>query len=111
MLAQKYLRNVTVKKPRPGYGGNAFEATGQALQAVVQPMSGDMTAKVYGLEPSQMRRMLCPLPAEIQMGDGVCVDVAADADPDFRVVYAAAWTRHLDIHLRFIPPAQRGAED
>lgn len=111
MLAQRYLRTVTVKMPRPGYGGNAFEATGHTLQAAVQPMSGELSARAYGLEPSQMRRMLCHLPAEIQAGDGVCVEVAAEADPDYRVVYAAAWTRHVDIHLRYIPPPQRGADE
>lgn len=111
MLARKSLRPVTVKKPRKGYGMYAFEKDGKEIYGAVQPMSGDLAAKAYGAEPSLMLRMLCWFPAEIQKGDGVCVDVAADADPDYVVVHAPRWSQHVDVHLKFIPEAKRGADE
>ena len=57
-----------------------------------------------------MRLMLCGLCASPAAGDGVCVDVAPDADPDFRVVWAARWPGHWEAHLQLIPPAERGPD-
>ena len=104
------MRPVTVKRPVPGHGGSAFEAQGAAVRADVQPMSGDMALRMYGLEPGDMRRFLADVETDIRPGDGVCVDVGADGAPDFRAVYVAKWTRHTEAHLRFIPPAQRGMD-
>ena len=81
------------------------------LDADVQPMRGDMPQRMYGLEPSQMRRMLCAAGVGLQAGQGVCVDVSPEADPDFRVVYAAGWLTHTDAHLKYIPEAERGTDE
>ena len=66
--------------------------------------------RMYGQAPEQMRLMLCGLCASPAAGDGVCVDVAPDADPDFRVVWAARWPGHWEAHLQLIPPAERGPD-
>lgn len=111
MLQRSRMRKVCVKAPAPGYGGHAFAPSGFLLDADVQPMRGDMPQRMYGLEPSQMRRMLCAAGVGLQAGQGVCVDVSPEADPDFRVVYAAGWLTHTDAHLRFIPEPERGADE
>lgn len=111
MLRKSRLRPVTIRRPRTGCGGNAFEAEGQAAQADVQPMSGTAAAQMYGLRPSEMRQLLAAEGCELLPGYGVCVDVAADAEPDFRVVYVAEWARHVLAHLRYIPEAERGADE
>lgn len=110
MLQRARMRSVCVKQPLSGHGGHAFAAEGTALWADVQPMSGDMPQRMYGLEPGQMRRVLCERDAPIRPGDGVCVEVPPESEPDFRVVYAAKWRRHTDVHLRFIPEAERGPD-
>ena len=110
MLQRARMRAVCVKQPLPGHGGHAFAAEGTTLLADVQPMSVDMPQRMYGLEPGQMRRVLCERDAPILPGDGVCVEVPPESEPDFRVVYAAKWSRHTDVHLRFIPEAERGAD-
>ncbi len=111
MLSRKRLRCVCVKAPVQGHGGHAFAPVGRTMDADIQPMSGDLSQRMYGLTPSQMRRMICAAGALLCEGDGVCVEVPADAEPDFRVVYTARWGTHTDAHLRFIPEAERGADE
>ena len=111
MLQRSRMRMVCVKAPLKGYGGYAFEREGRKLLASVQPMSGDIAQRMYGAESSQMRRLLCASGAKLREGDGVCVDVPPDAEPDFRVVYAPPWRKHVDAHLRLIPEQERGRDE
>lgn len=111
MLKRSVKRAVWVKRPRKGHAGNAFETEGKLLEATVQPMSGTATVQMYGLQPSEMRLLLCQKCGEMRLGDGVCVEAAANAEPDFRVMYAAEWERHGVAHLRYIPEGERGADE
>lgn len=111
MLNRSKRQNVTIRRPRPAVPGNAFEASGLTVSARVLPMSGTATSQMYGLEPSQMRLMMCDKGVDVRQGDGACVDVGASDEPDFRVVYVANWTRHCVAHLKYIPLADRGADE
>lgn len=110
MLCRRWQREVIIRAPDAGRGGNAFLPEGRAVTACVQPLRGALAQQMYGQEPEQMRLMLCGLCAGLSAGDGVCVDVPPDADPDFRVVWAARWPGHWEAHLRWIPPLERGAD-
>lgn len=110
MLCRRWQREVVLRAPDGGRGGNAFLPEGRAVAACVQPLRGALARQMYGQEPEQMRLMLCGLCASPAAGDGVCVDVAPDADPDFRVVWAARWPGHWEAHLSWIPPAERGPD-
>lgn len=110
MLCRRWQREVVIRPPDLGRGGNAFLPEGRAVAACVQPLRGALARQMYGQEPEQMRLMLCGLCASPAAGDGVCVDVAPDADPDFRVVWAARWPGHWEAHLSWIPPAERGPD-
>lgn len=110
MLCRRWQREVIIRAPDAGRGGNAFLPEGRAVAACVQPLRGALARQIYGQEPEQMRLMLCGLCADLSAGDGVCVDVPPDADPDFRVVWAARWPGHWEAHLRWIPPPERGAD-
>ena len=98
MLCRRWQREVIIRAPDAGRGGNAFLPEGRAVAACVQPLRGALAQQMYGL---------CANPSA---GDGVCVDVPPDADPDFRVVWAARWPGHWEAHLRWIPPLERGAD-
>ena len=102
MLCRRWQREVILRAPDAGRGGNAFLPEGRAVAACVQPLRGALAR--------QMRLMLCGRCADLSAGDGVCVDVPPDADPDFRVVWAARWPGHWEAHLRWIPPPERGAD-
>ena len=82
MLCRRWQREVIIRAPDAGRGGNAFLPEGRAVAACVQPLRGALAQQMYGQEPEQMRLMLCGLCADLSAGDGVCVDVPPDADPD-----------------------------
>ena len=103
-------RDYPRKKPLPGIPGNAFAAEGDTIRATVQPMGGTATPQMYGLNPSQMRLLLAGPECDIREDDGLCVDVGADADPDFRVLYVERWPRSMRAHLKHIPEGERGAD-
>lgn len=97
---------------RPMWGGAETPSCrrGARWRRVCSRCAGALARQMYGQEPEQMRLMLCGLCANPSAGDGVCVDVPPDADPDFRVVWAARWPGHWEAHLRWIPPPERGAD-
>lgn len=111
MFYRGIQRALTVKQPMPGHGGYAFEPDGEEVQAAVLPVSGTMTAQAYGFKPDEMRRLISAPDAPIERGQGVCVEVAPEADPDYIVLYAARWPRHTEAHLRYIPEGERGADE
>lgn len=104
-------RRLTVKKACPGVPGNAFEAAGTALTGTVQPLTGSAAAQLYGLEMSRMMLLLCGPEIPLSEGDGLCVNAAADAEPDYRVLYVERWPRHQRAHLKWIPEDDRGADE
>ncbi len=108
MLRHVTRRPVTLREKLEDVQGNAFAVEGVTLLAQVQPMSGSTATEQYGLLPSQMRLLLCDPQTVLRMGQGVCVDVPGDQDPDFLLVYVEAWGRHQRAHLRYIPPEERG---
>ena len=75
MLCRRWQREVIIRAPDAGRGGNAFLPEGRAVAACVQPLRGALAQQMYGQEPEQMRLMLCGLCANPSAGDGVCVDV------------------------------------
>ena len=40
MLCRRWQREVIIRPPDPGRGGNAFQPEGQAVAACVQPLRG-----------------------------------------------------------------------
>lgn len=111
MLTRARMRPVALKRPLERRGGNAFETDYATVEADVQPMNGTAAAQMYGLRPDEMRLMLFAPGTDVQRDMGACVDVEAAADPDYRVLYVAWWARHGVAHLKYIPEAERGADE
>ena len=110
-MQQESLREYPRRKPKVGVPGNAFESEGDIIRANIQPMSGTAAAQAYGLQPSQMRLLLALPDCDIAEDDGLCVQVDADAEPDFRVIYVERWRRNVRAYLRLIPEAERGGDE
>ena len=104
-------RAYPVKKALPGVQGNAFEDAQKTIMGTVQPLTGTAAAQLYGLELSRMLLLLCGPKPLLHEGEGLCVDVAADAEPDYRVMYVERWPRHQRAHLKWIPEGDRGADE
>lgn len=67
--------------------GSSYEGYGDPFpfQADISPMQGRIQAEIYGERMAYMLKMISEI-IPIQEGDGVCVDVEASADPDYRIV-------------------------
>ena len=65
MLCRRWQREVIIRAPDAGRGGNAFLPEGRAVAACVQPLRGALAQQMYGQEPEQMRLMLCGLCADL----------------------------------------------
>ena len=79
------------------------------LSVSLQPLEGQLNATMYGAQLNKMLLLLTNEPTTLlPEGAGVCVDVAIDALPDYRVVSSKTWARHTVAHLDLIPEGRRG---
>lgn len=80
-----YLRTVTSGKDSEG---NTYPVWNQAeeIKAIIRHGSGRMDVAAYGERAKYMLGMQYDGNRSIRVGDGICVYVDPDADPDYRVV-------------------------
>jgi hypothetical protein len=88
---------------------SGYETACTLLPATVQPLTGAVAAQMYGERLSMTKLLLAAPDAAMEVGMGVCVDVAPSQPPDYRVVYVAGWSQHAVAHIRYIPEAERAA--
>ena len=111
MLCRAWQQEVFIYPPAPGRGGNAFSPQGRRTAACVQPLRGELSQRLYGLEAEHWRLLRGGVGGVRRAGEGVGGAAAQGEPPDFRVVYAARWPGHWEAHLRRIPEAERGADE
>jgi hypothetical protein len=81
----------------------------EILSVTLQPLMGQFNAQIYGAQITKMLLLLTNEPTSLlPEGAGVCVDVAIDAPPDYRVVSSKTWARHTVAHLDLVPEGARG---
>jgi hypothetical protein len=110
-LQRSRTRNVAVHqivddvdKDRPKYNTDY-----DTLNVSIQPLESQISAQIYGARISKMQLLHTNKPTTLlPEGAGVCVDVAADALPDYRVVSSKSWARHTVAHLDWVPEGARG---
>lgn len=110
-LRKSAMRSMAVKHPIDSKTGDGYEDAYQPLLGSLQPLSGSLVAQMYGERLRNMRLLLAAPAAPVNEGDGVCVDVPGEESPDFKVVYVARWSRHLVVHLEYIPEGERVRRD
>ena len=86
-----------------------YNAEYGTLSVTLQPLEGQLHATMYGARITKMLLLLTDTPTSLlPEGAGVCVDAAADALPDYRVVSSKTWARHTVAHLDMVPEGKRG---
>lgn len=83
-LKQYYVRPcITVEGPE----GSETRSYGVAysVMASIQPLEGTVIAQEYGVEAKYMKAMRVEKLGNIKEGDGVCVYVESDKNPDYIV--------------------------
>lgn len=72
------------------------------IRACVQPVSGRLEATVSGQRVNAMHIMLYEGDAAFAEGDGVCMDVVPDGQPDYHIISVQQWQGHRRIQIERI---------
>lgn len=80
----------------PGYLEKSIE-----IQANIYPASGKLQAEIYGERLNYILNMLYEGSESINEGDGICVYVSNDNEPDYKVISIKRYS-HLFIELERI---------
>ena len=84
-LMKKYhLRKRVPKKDKEG-GSITEYAEAVEIKATIWPASGRVQAEMYGERLTYIKNMEYSGKEELKEGDGICVYVAGDADPDYKI--------------------------
>lgn len=100
-LLELVLRpRITVKEP----DGTTSEGWGtpEMIKGNVQPAGGRMMAELYGQRLAYMKVMYVELGTAIPEGAGVCL--AAEDEPDYRVVAVRPWSGVTVADLEKVKP-------
>ena len=78
-------------------------------RAVVQPFDDkhQLQPTMYGVNTRGMKVLYYEEPDVLKAGMGACLDVAADAPCDYRIIGVESWDGHDRAYLERIPEARR----
>ena len=95
-----YIKKKTVIKDNEGgkYPGYSEPIE---IQANIYPASGKLQAEIYGERLNYILNMLYDGPQTISEGDGICVYVSKESEPDYKVISIKRYS-HLFIELEKI---------
>lgn len=95
-----YLKRKTVIEDNEGgkYPGYSEPIE---IQANIYPASGKLQAEIYGERLNYILNMLYDGPQTISEGDGICVYVSKESEPDYKVIIIKRYS-HLFIELEKI---------
>lgn len=95
-----YLKRKTVIEDNEGgkYPGYSEPIE---IQANIYPASGKLQAEIYGERLNYILNMLYDGPQTISEGDGICVYVSKESEPDYKVISIKRYS-HLFIELEKI---------
>lgn len=81
-----YLKSKTVITDREGGKYPGYSPEAKEIKANIWPASGKLQAEMYGLRINNILNMLYDGDIVITEGDGICVYVTSDKDPDYKVI-------------------------
>lgn len=85
-LMKKYqLRRRITAKDDEGGEYESWDAAAE-VSATIWPASGRIQAEMYGERLTYILNMLYEGSEQLSEGDGICVYVNADVDPDYKVI-------------------------
>lgn len=84
-MKKYHLRKRKVEKNSEG-GPVVKYAEAVEIQAIIWPAGGKVQAEMYGERLQYMKNMEYGGQETMQEGDGICVFVGPDADPDYKII-------------------------
>lgn len=96
-----YLRKKGTVRDNEG-GAYPGYADPQVIKAYIYPASGKVQAEIYGDRLNYILNMLYDGTVALQEKDGICVNVEATEEPDYRVISIKSYSGHKLIELERI---------
>lgn len=93
-----YLKKKIIIEDNEGGKYEDFEKEGLEIKANISPASGKLQAEIYGVRLNYILNMLYDGPVELVEGDGICVYVSKDSEPDYKIISIKRYS-HLVIEL------------
>lgn len=96
-----YLKKKTIIEDNEGGRYPGYSEESIKVQANIYPASGKLQAEIYGERLNYILNMLYDGQESINEGDGICVYVSKDNEPDYKVISIKKYS-HLFIELEKI---------
>ncbi|MGL4571854.1 MAG: hypothetical protein ACRCVJ_12405 [Clostridium sp.] len=96
-----YLKAKEVIEDDEGGKYEGFLKEGIKIEANIYPATGKLQGEIYGERLKYILNMLYDGKNEIKEGDGVCVYVSKESNPDYRVISSKRYS-HMTIELEKI---------
>ena len=84
MKKKYHLKRRKVSKNSEGGSIVSYEAAVE-IEATIWPAGGRVQAEMYGERLAYFKNMEYDGPEHLQEGDGICVFVAPDKEPDYKI--------------------------
>lgn len=98
-LYKKYiLKEKVVNKSRMGSIAEKFAENGREVLIDVQPVTSTIMLEKYGIKANEMKVGYTE-DMDIKEGDGLCIEVDGECEPDYRITGVMKWSRHSVIEL------------
>lgn len=94
-LKTYYLKPKIVITDNEGGKYPGYSSTSTEIRANIWPASGKLQAEIYGLRLNYILNMLYDGTEVINEGDGVCVYVEAENEPDYKVISIKRYSHQL----------------
>jgi hypothetical protein len=104
---QESRKQIVTLRPLLGGDDAPIWGAGTVIRAVIQPLSGQIAANLYGERLTRMKLLLYDGVEVFTEGAGVCVEAAGTASCDYRIVSCEGWAGHQRAHIEWIPESRR----
>lgn len=92
-----YLKKKTIIEDNEGGKYPGYSETTE-IKANISPANGKLQAEIYGERLNYILNMVYDGPLELVEGDGICVYVSKDSEPDYKIISIKRYS-HLVIEL------------
>lgn len=86
LMKEYNLRKRTLSKGSEGESIESYD-TAIKIDATIWQASGKVQAEMYGERLAYIKNMEYEGSETMQEGDGICVNVAGDQDPDYKIIF------------------------
>ena len=90
-----WLKKKKIIEDDEGGKDQSFSNKSINISANIYPASGKLQAEIYGQRLNYILNMLYDGNEEIVEGDGICVFVGKDSDPDYKVISIKPYSHKL----------------